>query len=198
MTGPETDMRNSSPTEEDVLNALRSGPESTESSSEPFHQSVEDQRFIDRIRTDRTRQLALGTQRAPIDKRAPRIELEVNFEFNSATIGRKAEPQLISLGSALTSSELKGKAFLIAGYSDAAGDDQFSQALSERRAVAVKRFLTEKFGIPPDSLTTVGYGKERLKNPAEPLSAENRRIEIVNLSDLAALCRRGPSSAPYC
>src|SRR3954452_9949817 len=112
MTGPETDMRNSSPTEEDVLNALRSGPESTESSSEPFHQSVEDQRFIDRIRTDRTRQLALGTQRAPIDKRAPRIELEVNFEFNSATIGRKAEPQLISLGSALTSSELKGKAFL--------------------------------------------------------------------------------------
>jgi hypothetical protein len=32
-------------------------------------------------------------------------------------------------------------------------------------------------------LVTVGYGKTRLKNSADPFSGENRRVQVVNVSD---------------
>jgi outer membrane protein OmpA-like peptidoglycan-associated protein len=188
------------PTAEDMLSVLRSVPETVERSTEPLHQSVEEQRFIDRIRTDRTRQLAFYKQSASmLAESRPRIDLEVNFEFNSAAITSKAIPQVTALGQALTASDLKSDVFLIAGHTDARGSETFTQTLSEQRADAVKRFLTQKFDIPDDRLITVGYGKTQLKNPADPFSGDNRRIEIVNLSAAAKdLCRRGPSSAPYC
>jgi flagellar motor protein MotB len=52
-----------------------------------------------------------------------------------------------------------------------------------RRAEAVKRFLSEKYGIDASNLVTVGYGKTRLKNPSGPLSSENRRVQVINASD---------------
>ena len=61
--------------------------------------------------------------------------------------------------------------------------DPYNQDLSERRADAVKRFLSEKFGIEATKLISVGYGKNRLKNSSDPYAAENRRVQIVNLAD---------------
>jgi hypothetical protein len=29
---------------------------------------------------------------------------------------------------------------------------------------------------------TVGYGKEQLKNTADPLAADNRRVQVVNMA----------------
>jgi hypothetical protein len=79
---------------------------------------------------------------------------------------------------ALASSELKGGTFIVAGHTDAKGGDTYNQGLSERRADAVKRFLAEKYGIEPANLLTVGYGKSRLKNAADPMSGDNRRVEL--------------------
>ncbi len=187
------------PTKEDMLNALSRMPQPNESSAEPF--SVEEQRFLDRIRTDRIRQLAFGTERfAParnLSVSRPSIDLELNFEYNSDKIGNAAQVQLNNLGQALSSPGLQGQTFVVAGHTEAQGDDTFAQGLSERRADAVKRFLVEKFGIPAENLVTVGYGKSHLKNPADPLSNENRRIQIINAS-VGPSCQRGPSSAPYC
>ena len=59
----------------------------------------------------------------------------------------------------------------------------YNQGLSERRADAVKRFLLEKYGIEAGSLVTVGYGKTQLKNPSDPLAADNRRVQVINTSD---------------
>jgi outer membrane protein OmpA-like peptidoglycan-associated protein len=182
------------PTEEELLNALRPVP--SRSSIEPLPGSVEEQRFIDRIRTDRTRQLTLDTPSGSgtaIDK--PRISLDIPFAFNSAEFSLAASSQLTNLGRALTNPALKGNVFLIAGHTDAKGGEKYTLDLSERRADAVKRFLTENFGIPNENLVTVGYGKSRPRNRDNPLAAENRRIEIVTLK---GGCRRGPSSAPFC
>jgi len=182
------------PTEEELLNALRPVP--SRSSTEPLPGSVEEQRFIDRIRTDRTRQLTLDTPSGSgiaIDR--PRVALEIPFAYNSAEISLAASSPLTVLGRALTNPALKGNVFLIAGHTDAKGSEEYTLDLSERRADAVKRFLTENFGIPNENLVTVGYGKTRLKNPNNPFAAENRRIEIVTLG---GGCRRGPSSAPFC
>jgi outer membrane protein OmpA-like peptidoglycan-associated protein len=69
---------------------------------------------------------------------------------------------------------------VLGGHTDAAGSDTYNQELSEKRAEAVKRFLSEKFKLPAESLVAVGFGKSKLKNPANPLSEENRRVQVVN------------------
>ena len=53
----------------------------------------------------------------------------------------------------------------------------------ERRADAVKQFLTERYGIEVGNLVTVGYGLKQLKDPANPFAAENRRVQVVNADE---------------
>ena len=50
----------------------------------------------------------------------------------------------------------------------------------------MKRFLKEQFDIPDDTLVTAGYGKQQLKSSSDPFSAENRRVQIVNLEQKTA------------
>jgi flagellar motor protein MotB len=47
----------------------------------------------------------------------------------------------------------------------------------------VKQFLKDKYGIDASRLVTVGYGKTQLKNSSDPLAAENRRVQLVNMAD---------------
>ena len=145
---------------------------------------AEESRFIDTLRNRPTRSLTTveRNQIASITSNNPSIDLEIQFEFDSATIGTKAARVLTDLGQALTSADLKDGSFFINGYTDAKGVDPYNQDLSERRADAVKRFLSEKYGIEVTKLISVGYGKNRLKNSSDPYAAENRRVQIVNLA----------------
>jgi outer membrane protein OmpA-like peptidoglycan-associated protein len=113
----------------------------------------------------------------------PKIDLEIKFEFNSAGIGSKAMQQVTELGKALTSADLKGRRFVLAGHTDARGNETYNQGLSERRADAVKRFLMENYGIEARDLLTVGYGQKQLKNSENPFAGENRRVQVVNADD---------------
>lgn len=110
------------------------------------------------------------------------VDLEIFFEYDSAAITGQAARALVPLGQALADSSLRGKTFLIAGHTDAKGSSDYNQRLSERRAQAIRDFLTSGFGIDPKKLIAVGYGKEEPKNRANPEAAENRRVQIVNLS----------------
>jgi outer membrane protein OmpA-like peptidoglycan-associated protein len=147
--------------------------------------AAEEGSFIDTLRNRTTRSLSTAEREkvASIAKSKPSIDLEINFEYNSATIGSKALPQVTALGDALTSANLKGRTFVVAGHTDAKGSDTYNQSLSERRADAVKRFLLEKYGIDASNLVTVGYGKMQLKNSASPFAGENRRVQVVNVAD---------------
>ena len=66
--------------------------------------------------------------------------------------------------------------FILSGFTDAKGSETYNQGLSERRADAVKQFLSEKYGIAPSNLVTVGYGQN-------PFAAENRRVQVTNAAD---------------
>jgi outer membrane protein OmpA-like peptidoglycan-associated protein len=145
--------------------------------------SAEDQRFLDSLRTKRTRSLSAGDRErvASLAKDQPSIDLEITFDYNSANISRKAQGAVAELGKALSNPTLKGGVFLVAGHTDAKGGDEYNQALSEKRADAIKRHLTEKFGIAAENLVTVGYGKTQLKNAANPTAEENRRVQVVNM-----------------
>ena len=71
---------------------------------------------------------------ATIVKDKPKIDLEINFDYNSADISAKSLPSVQALGRALTNADLKGSTFVVAGHTDAAGGEAYNQDLSERRA----------------------------------------------------------------
>jgi outer membrane protein OmpA-like peptidoglycan-associated protein len=115
----------------------------------------------------------------------PAIDLEVYFDFDSAEITGKAEPQLRELGDALSNPKLKGATISINGHTDAVGSDAYNKRLSERRAAAIKVYLVENFPLAPLNLRTVGYGKSKPKNRSDLFAAENRRVEVINLAPQA-------------
>jgi outer membrane protein OmpA-like peptidoglycan-associated protein len=144
----------------------------------------EDARFVDSLRNRTSRSLSTDEREkiAAIAKTRPSIDLEITFDYNSATIGSKAMPQITALGDALNSAELKGATFVVAGHTDAKGSDGYNQGLSERRADAVKRFLKDRYGIESTNLVTAGYGESQLKNAANPFAGENRRVQVINMA----------------
>ena len=116
------------------------------------------------------------------DRRA--VDLDIRFKVNSVELTKAARRQLDALGAALKSEKLAGSRFEINGHTDASGAAAYNKTLSKKRALSVKSYLAGKLGIDPARLDTVGWGEERLKNPFDPKSAENRRVEIVNLTPL--------------
>lgn len=113
-------------------------------------------------------------------RQMPQMDLEIFFAFNSAELRPDATTRLDKLGLVLSSPELKHNNVVISGHTDRKGSADYNQSLSERRAVSVADYLVAKFGIDRNNLTSVGYGFEKLKNPANPLAPENRRVQIVN------------------
>ena len=112
----------------------------------------------------------------------PSIDLTVPFTLDSARLAPQALRQLDELGAALRSPELAGGRFGIAGHTDASGPTDHNQALSERRAEAVRRYLVERHDIDPAHLDATGHGEARLKDPANPNAGSNRRVEITLLA----------------
>jgi outer membrane protein OmpA-like peptidoglycan-associated protein len=144
--------------------------------------SPSDLSFLNRVR--KTRSLSSGDRQqvAAIAKNRPAVDLEINFEYNSAAVSPSAETQLNNLGKALTSPELAGSVFMLGGHTDARGSEAYNQKLSERRAETVKAFLINTYKIPAENLVSAGYGESELKNKTNPDAAENRRVQIVNMA----------------
>ncbi len=119
-------------------------------------------------------------------KQLPSVDLEVLFEFDSARMTPDAVEALTPLGRALSDPRLADGQFLIAGHTDGKGRASYNQELSQRRAEAVREFLIVNFKIDGSRLVAQGFGESRLKNPQQPRAAENRRVQVVNLTSAAA------------
>jgi outer membrane protein OmpA-like peptidoglycan-associated protein len=144
--------------------------------------------FIASVRNRGTRSLSLGEREeiAEIASTKPNIDLEINFDYNSAEISKTSLPAAQELGKALSNPSLRGSTFVVAGHTDGIGSDAFNQDLSERRADTIKNYLVQKFGINGSDLVTVGYGKTKLKDAQDPNDPINRRVQVVNMETNAA------------
>jgi outer membrane protein OmpA-like peptidoglycan-associated protein len=176
-------VRALAPAKKPLTRGLSVGPQTQ---TDPAAVAAEGQ-FVQTIRNRPTRSLSTAEREeiATIVKDKPKIDLEINFDYNSANISAKSLPSVQALGRALSNPDLKGSTFVVAGHTDAAGGDAYNQDLSERRADSIKHYLVDKFGIAGTDLVTVGYGKTRLKDPANPLSEVNRRVQVVNMDNKA-------------
>jgi outer membrane protein OmpA-like peptidoglycan-associated protein len=114
---------------------------------------------------------------------APSASITVSFASGSWTLTPEAERALAPLGRALSSQDLASYRFRIEGHTDNVGDPSSNQALSERRAAAVREYLIAKFGVNPSRLVAVGLGETQLLVPTPPQTsnARNRRVQVVNI-----------------
>jgi outer membrane protein OmpA-like peptidoglycan-associated protein len=175
------------PSAEQIIKALKPARVTRAVPTSPAEEArrAEEERFVNTLRNRSTRGITTAEREkiVSVAETKPSIDIEVNFDYASATIGPEAQPQVAALGEALSSGDLSGRTFILVGYTDAKGGASYNQGLSERRADAVKHFLVEKYGIKESDLVTVGYGKTRLKSSADPFSGVNRRVQVVNVSD---------------
>jgi outer membrane protein OmpA-like peptidoglycan-associated protein len=143
--------------------------------------------LIERLKTGpQTRGFAVDARGIKVEGAAtpaenPSVDLDVNFEFNSTALTTDAMLTLDQLGQALKNEALAQQRFQLAGHTDAVGGDKFNQALSEKRAAAVREYLITRHGIAAGRLDAIGFGRTQLLDPQHPDGAVNRRVQVTNL-----------------
>lgn len=109
------------------------------------------------------------------------INIQVKFEFDSATIEASERPALDQMCRVMSKAENIEK-FRIIGHTDSSGSDIYNKRLSQLRAEEVGRHLVNNCGISAARLELVGYGEEFPDNADDPGAPENRRVEFQALS----------------
>lgn len=133
---------------------------------------------------------------ADLSQDEPSVNLVVYFDLDSATVRVDSKQTLAALGTALKNAALRNDRFLVSGHTDASGGAAYNLRLSQRRAEAVSAYLRQAFGIESHRLQSIGYGEEQLKRPDEPMSGENRRVQVVNVSAASAQAATGLAEPP--
>lgn len=104
--------------------------------------------------------------------------MRVHFDFDKAQITPSAAETLKANASTLKA--VPGVKVTIEGHCDERGSTQYNLALGERRANAVKRFLSDT-GVDPNRLNTVSKGEEMplVSESSEDAWSKNRRAEFM-------------------
>jgi outer membrane protein OmpA-like peptidoglycan-associated protein len=135
---------------------------------------------LGRLRTDLT---TLRTEfGAKISEVAEGLKfaMPVHFAYDDATV-RQADAPALDRFASVVRKHYPGSKVTVEGFADPAGSTSYNVALSQRRADAVRDFITSK-GIDGSLVTTVGYGEARLVSRAErdmPGAELNRRVVFV-------------------
>ena len=137
------------PSVQQIIDALK--PRKTRGLSVALTQAeVERAQVIDDLRSKAaTRALSVPerTQLAEAASDKPMLDLVIYFGFNSDKISPRSRDALQALGKALEDDSLKDAAIMVAGHTDATGRSEYNQSLSERRAEAVRKYLSDNFNL---------------------------------------------------
>lgn len=106
----------------------------------------------------------------------------VTFKNNSSTLDDAAKGTLDGVVSAVAG-KAAGFAVEIQGFTDDRGSETFNNALSERRAQSVKRYLVSK-NVPLMRITIIGLGESNpvAENKTKGGRDQNRRVEVKVLT----------------
>jgi peptidoglycan-associated lipoprotein len=105
----------------------------------------------------------------------------VHFAFDDATV-RDTDRAALERFAEVVRAYYNGAQITVEGFADPAGSRAYNLDLSQRRADAVREFLSER-GVSPSLLSSVGYGSTRQVRPGamrdEPGAQLNRRVAFV-------------------
>jgi outer membrane protein OmpA-like peptidoglycan-associated protein len=116
-----------------------------------------------------------------------RLEIgNLTFDTGKATISRDQVSELSKVANAILKllEANPAEVFLIEGHTDAVGSDLSNLELSDERASTVARILTDFYEVPPENLTTQGYGERYLKVKTEDAEELNRRVTFKRITPL--------------
>ncbi len=125
---------------------------------------------------------------APAPARFERVTLAATelFAFDSAEL-RMPQTKLDQIAQTLASGNYNGN-ITVSGHTDRLGSDAYNQKLSQRRADAVKNYLTSK-GVAANRLTAIGKGEgspvvtcnDKNRTALIACLAPNRRVEVEEI-----------------
>ena len=119
--------------------------------------------------------------------RMPSVDINtITFDSGSFTVTPEQGRQLQSIADAINQAVQANpqEVFLIEGYTDAVGEEVDNLSLSDRRAQSVATILTQDFKVPPENLTTQGYGEQYMKVNTQEANRENRRVTVRRITPL--------------
>ena len=119
--------------------------------------------------------------------RMPRIDIDtVIFASGAWDLSSDQVARLAEIARALNEAIGRNprEVFLIEGHTDAVGPADENLSLSDRRAEAVAVALQDTFRVPPENLTTQGYGEQQLKIPTREAEPRNRRVTVRRITPL--------------
>jgi peptidoglycan-associated lipoprotein len=114
---------------------------------------------------------------------AIRFNTPIHFAFDDATIPAESEA-LLEQFVQVVSNYYEGATITVEGFTDPSGPAEYNQVLGQRRADAVRDYLSTA-GIPADRLRSVSYGEqsERQIVPEDTgpgtTGWQNRRVSMV-------------------
>jgi len=116
-----------------------------------------------------------------VTKPDPLVLSTVYFEFDKSALTSEAQATLAENARQLQ--QHPDAKIRIEGHCDERGTVEYNLALGQRRAISVRDYLVS-FGISPDRISIISYGKERPVDPrhTEEAWAKNRRAEFVILN----------------
>jgi outer membrane protein OmpA-like peptidoglycan-associated protein len=112
------------------------------------------------------------------------LSSDVLFDFDKATLSPKAVNALTQAAEIIRE-RAKGRV-VIEGHADGKGEANYNLRLSQQRAKAVMRWLSNQAGLASGNLSAIGYGMQRPVAPnSNPDGSDNpegrqrnRRVEI--------------------
>lgn len=114
------------------------------------------------------------------------LPADVLFDFDKDEIRPDADAALREISQTIAA-DYAEKPLQVNGHTDSVASDEYNQDLSERRAFAVFKWLSEKGGIAPNRIQIVGFGEKFPVAPNQKTDGaddpdgrqKNRRVEIV-------------------
>jgi OOP family OmpA-OmpF porin len=84
-------------------------------------------------------------------------------------------------GSASAGSATSQRVFVVAGYTDSVGHEDYNYELGQRRATSVAGYLVGDKGLDPTQVRVVSYGASKpvADNSTRDGRRSNRRVEIL-------------------
>ncbi|MDD5723646.1 MAG: OmpA family protein [Syntrophales bacterium] len=118
-----------------------------------------------------------GTDAA--DNTALQTRPAVYFDHDRAAIKESYRTLLESIGAEMA--RKPQPSVVVSGHADSTGTREYNQALSLRRATAVKEYLV-KYLVPSQRIAVMAYGEDMpvASNSTEEGRASNRRVEIAD------------------
>ena len=108
------------------------------------------------------------------------------FAFGSAALSGNGKRDIDQFfgdleGSAGSGSAASERVFVVAGYTDSVGLEEYNYELGQRRATSVAGYLVGEKGIDPTQVRVVSYGARKpvADNSTPSGRRKNRRVEIL-------------------